>query len=84
MERALRHADAVVFAVGDQLPEDSNLDVRRHSSRDLAPLIEVLEALRARPGVGLTLLSSGGTVYGDTRTRRWTRGRRAIRSAPTG
>jgi UDP-glucose 4-epimerase len=68
VEMALRHVGAVVFAVGDQLPEDSNLDVRRHSSRALAPLLEVLEALRTRPGVGLTLLSSGGTVYGDTRT----------------
>ena len=31
----------------------------------LEPLLTVLEALRSRPDIGLTFLSSGGTVYGN-------------------
>ncbi len=55
----------VVLAVGGSLPAESNLDPLADANIQLAPILNVLEAARARPEVRVTLLSSGGTVYGN-------------------
>jgi UDP-glucose 4-epimerase len=47
------------------MPAQSNLDPATDAALALPPLLRVLEELRARPGVRLTFLSSGGTVYGN-------------------
>jgi UDP-glucose 4-epimerase len=62
---ALEGIDHVVYAVGQLLPQESTVDLVGDVMRSLPPIITVLEALRARPGVSLTFLSSGGTVYGS-------------------
>jgi UDP-glucose 4-epimerase len=62
---AVEHADHVVWCAGGLLPADSN----EHPAADLTsavlPLLTTLDALRRRPGVGITYFSSGGTVYGN-------------------
>ena len=55
----------VVYCAGGLLPADSEEDPERDAELTLRPLRAVLEALRARPGVTLTYVSSGGTVYGE-------------------
>jgi UDP-glucose 4-epimerase len=57
-------ADHVVFAVGGLTPLSAALDPELEVTSTLIPLVSVLEAVRFRPGVGVTYLSSGGTVYG--------------------
>ncbi|HMD45911.1 MAG TPA: NAD-dependent epimerase/dehydratase family protein [Acidimicrobiales bacterium] len=61
---ALRGADHVVHAVGAPYPAE-NEDPLGHHIYVMATLAHLLEALRRRPGVGFTFLSSGGAVYGD-------------------
>lgn len=65
LARAMVEVDHVVYAIGTRFPADSNLDPAADAAETLPGLIRLLEALRSRPGVGLTFLSSGGTVYGD-------------------
>jgi UDP-glucose 4-epimerase len=65
IERALDNVDHVVWCAGGLLPADSNLDPIADVREALPPLLATLEALRRRPGVGLTFMSSGGTVYGN-------------------
>lgn len=55
----------VVYAAGGLLPAASEEDPERDAELTLRPLRAVLEALRGREGVGLTYISSGGTVYGE-------------------
>ena len=66
LERALVDVDRVVYGVGSLLPSESNVHPMEDAAHALRPLIALLEELRQRPGVGLTFLSSGGTVYGNT------------------
>ena len=65
LEAALDGVQHVVFAAGGPLPPAS--ERARESNPDAAPasIRSVLGALRARPGVSLTYLSSGGAVYGE-------------------
>ncbi len=65
VERALDDVGHVIFSAGGLLPAASEEDPERDEELTLGPVRAVLEALRERPGVGLTYLSSGGTVYGE-------------------
>lgn len=67
LDRALAGATEVVYAAGGLLPAESQKDPARDVTLTLEPLLAALEALRGRPGIRLTVLSSGGTVYGRPR-----------------
>ena len=62
---ALRDVDHVIFAVGGHSPPTAAARPSEAAVAMLLPLIAVTEALRERPDVGLTYISSGGAVYGD-------------------
>ncbi len=62
----LGEADHVVHAVGGPVAEESNRNPVDTLFATLPGIITLLEALRARAGVGLSFLSSGGVVYGRT------------------
>jgi UDP-glucose 4-epimerase len=62
---ALDGVGAVVFTAGGLLPAASELEPKRDAELTLGPLRAVLSALRERPGISFTYLSSGGTVYGE-------------------
>jgi UDP-glucose 4-epimerase len=66
--RALEDVDHVVFTAGGLLPADSEKDPERDAELTLGPVRAVLAALAERPGVALTYLSSGGTIYGEPDT----------------
>jgi UDP-glucose 4-epimerase len=55
----------VSFCAGGLLPSQSEQDPERDRELTLKPVRATLVALRERPGVTLTYLSSGGTVYGN-------------------
>jgi UDP-glucose 4-epimerase len=65
LERCLEGIDRVVYSAGGLLPAASELDPERDEKLTLGPLRALLAALRKRPGVRLTYVSSGGTVYGE-------------------
>lgn len=58
----------LVFCAGGLLPAHSAQDPERDAVLTLTPLHTVLNELRRRRDVGLTFISSGGTVYGDATT----------------
>ncbi|HET7417582.1 MAG TPA: NAD-dependent epimerase/dehydratase family protein [Solirubrobacterales bacterium] len=62
---ALEGVGHVVFSAGGLLPAASENNPELDARLTLGPVRAVLEALAARPGVALTYLSSGGTVYGE-------------------
>ena len=68
VERALEGVDHVIFSAGGLLPAASEQNPEEDAQLTLGPVRTVLERLRGRPGVGLTYLSSGGTVYGEPET----------------
>jgi UDP-glucose 4-epimerase len=63
--QAIEGVGHVVYCAGGLMPAQSNLHPTADIELALPPLICVLEALRQRPGIGITFLSSGGTVYGN-------------------
>lgn len=65
VDRALEGVEHVIFSAGGLLPAASEQDPELDARLTLGPVRTVLERLRERPGVGLTYLSSGGTVYGE-------------------
>lgn len=65
LEDALRGVGRVLFCAGGLLPVASERDPARDRELTLAPVATTLAALAERPGVSLTYLSSGGTVYGE-------------------
>jgi UDP-glucose 4-epimerase len=65
LDDALRDVDHVVFAVGGHTPPTAAAHPSDAAMEMLLPLLAVLEALRQRPQIGLTYMSSGGAVYGD-------------------
>lgn len=65
VERALEGVEHVIFSAGGLLPAASEENPEEDARLTLGPVRTVLERLRERPGVGLTYLSSGGTVYGE-------------------
>jgi UDP-glucose 4-epimerase len=66
---ALNGVDHVVYALGSSSPVESDLDPANDVELIVPPLIRLLELLRLRSHVGITFLSSGGTVYGDKLTQ---------------
>ena len=68
VERALEDVGHVIFSAGGLLPAASEENPEEDARLTLGPVRTVLERLRERPGVGLTYLSSGGTVYGEPAT----------------
>ena len=67
LSRALEGVGHVVYSAGGLLPAESDLNPDLDLSLSLPPLIATLDALREREGIGLTMFSSGGTVYGPPR-----------------
>lgn len=65
MDDALSGCGHVVWCAGGLLPGDSNADPIGDVLSALPAFLTGLEAVRRRPGVGVTLFSSGGTVYGN-------------------
>jgi UDP-glucose 4-epimerase len=65
LERALEGIGHVVYSAGGLLPVASEENPERDEELTLAPLRAVLAALRSKPEIGLTYISSGGTVYGE-------------------
>jgi UDP-glucose 4-epimerase len=65
VESLLDGIGQVAFCAGGLLPSASEEDPERDRELTLKPVRAVIEALRGRPEVTLTYLSSGGTVYGD-------------------
>jgi UDP-glucose 4-epimerase len=65
LERALEGVSRVIFCAGGLLPAASERHPERDRRLTLGPVAATLAALEDRPGVGLTYLSSGGTIYGE-------------------
>jgi UDP-glucose 4-epimerase len=61
----VNRVDHVIYAVGSMLPQESNASPAAAVTSSLPAVLALLELLRCRPGIGLTHLSSGGTVYGN-------------------
>jgi UDP-glucose 4-epimerase len=59
-----RGATWVVFAAGTTKPAESDSDPLTHAVKNLAPVLDSLEATADAGARGFTFLSSGGTVYG--------------------
>jgi UDP-glucose 4-epimerase len=68
VDRALEGVEHVIFSAGGLLPAASEENPEEDARLTLGPVRTVLKRLRERPGVGLTYLSSGGTVYGEPET----------------
>lgn len=68
LANALDGVDEVIFSAGGLLPAASEENPDLDESLTLTPVRTVLAALRERPDVGITYLSSGGTVYGEPQT----------------
>lgn len=65
LEAALEEVGPVLYTAGGLLPAASELEPERDAELTLNPLRAVLAALRDRPGVSFSYLSSGGTIYGE-------------------
>lgn len=65
MERALCDVTDMIWAVNSLMPGESEQDPIGDLSLMLQPLLRTLEVLHQHPHVSLTVLSSGGTVYGQ-------------------
>lgn len=64
LEPALEGVEHVVWCAGGLVPAASHVRPVTDLELTLPPLIAMLEALKERPGTRITLISSGGTVYG--------------------
>ena len=60
----LEGADHVVFAAGTARPAESNEHPMHEIAANLGPLLTTLQAMRTTAAGSMTLISSGGTVYG--------------------
>lgn len=65
LEDALTDVSHVLYTAGGLLPPSASADPMADANATLSPLIHTLEAVAARPGITMTLISSGGTVYGN-------------------
>jgi UDP-glucose 4-epimerase len=63
---ALAGATHVVYSAGGLFPAQSNREPLVDIQLTLSPLLTVLQVLRLSPAIGLTFISSGGTVHGPT------------------
>jgi UDP-glucose 4-epimerase len=64
LARAVDGVDHVVYAAGGLMPAESEANPSQDVALTFPPLFALLDILNSRREVGLTLLSSGGTVYG--------------------
>lgn len=64
---ALQDVDIVVHLISTTLPSTSNLDPEEDIRSNLISTIRLLEKMRKEGVRRIVYLSSGGTVYGDTR-----------------
>jgi UDP-glucose 4-epimerase len=67
LSSALSGVGNVIYAAGGLMPAESEQEPATDAALTLRPLASVLDALAARPGVTLTYISSGGTIYGQPR-----------------
>lgn len=65
LEAALEGIGHVFYCAGGLLPAASEENPERDAELTLRPLRTVLATLRSQPGVRLSYISSGGTVYGE-------------------
>jgi UDP-glucose 4-epimerase len=65
LSRAVRDVDHVVWCAGGSLPLEAEKNPLDDAAATILPVIAALDELRRHPGVGLTYISSGGTVYGN-------------------
>jgi UDP-glucose 4-epimerase len=65
LETALSGVARVIFSAGGLLPAASERDPERDRELTIAPVATMLASLARHPGINLTYLSSGGTVYGE-------------------
>jgi UDP-glucose 4-epimerase len=65
LNQGLEGARHVVVCAGGLTPADSMASPMTDLRDSLEPLLAILSALKHRHGVGVTYLSSGGTVYGE-------------------
>jgi len=59
--------DHIIYAAGGSVPAAAEADPVVDLVQSLSPLLNVIDAC-GRVGCGLTLLSSGGTIYGNVKT----------------
>jgi UDP-glucose 4-epimerase len=64
LSEAIAGAQHVVCALGSLMPGEAEQEPQLDLSLTLQPLLELLRQLGDGPGLPLTFLSSGGTVYG--------------------
>jgi UDP-glucose 4-epimerase len=65
LEAALDGISEVVYCAGGKLPAQTEENPELSTELTLGPIESLLAALREVRGVGLTYISSGGTVYGE-------------------
>ena len=65
LEEALDGVSEVIYAAGGKLPAATEESPELSTELTLETVEALLAALREAPGVGLTYISSGGTVYGE-------------------
>jgi UDP-glucose 4-epimerase len=65
VEELIGGIDHVLFSAGGLPPPAAAVRPHEDLVGRLSPLLSVLECLIRRPAVGITYLSSGGTVYGN-------------------
>lgn len=65
LDYLLPDVDHVVFSAGGLLPAEATSDPMRDATETILPWLATLEAIRIHPHVGVTMVSSGGTVYGN-------------------
>jgi UDP-glucose 4-epimerase len=68
LSRVLDGTDYVIFALSSLLPGEADQSARLDMSLTLDPLLELLDQLSNGSAVPVTILSSGGTVYGRATT----------------
>ena len=62
---ALPGVDHVIYCAGGWAPPKAESSPMEDASKSIIPAIAMLETLKSNPRVGLTYLSSGGTIYGN-------------------
>jgi len=65
LDSLLDDIDHVVFAAGGLNPADAAKEPWRDASETIMPWLATLEAVRNHPHIGVTIVSSGGTAYGN-------------------
>lgn len=59
--------DTVYHLISTTIPKEDTSDIVQEVSENVLPTLRLLEAMRKRPGTRLVFVSSGGTVYGESK-----------------